>query len=198
MQDGLRLVAYNFLSGGSAKRAGQWSRVLRTLEPDVVFGEECRPTGDQLSLPTLGGDDAPSDDRPPPRNRWAWLLAHVSARISTSAPVAVGLCAGSRPRSLSLLPPGSWPSTAWGPDLHRSCTDTRRASSLYRSRAAPEPFALDGSLENAERWPASVRRIGSEPQSAGPKGSSAILVGSQSPAHAVSFKRRAPPFCFTG
>ncbi len=27
---------------------------------------------------------------------------------------------------------------------------------------------------------------------AGPKGSSAILVGSQSPAHAVSFKRRAP------
>ncbi len=90
MQDGLRLVAYNFLSGGSAKRAGQWSRVLRTLEPDVVFGEECRPTGDQLSLPTLGGDDAPSDDRPPPRNRWAWLLAHVSARISTSAPVAVG------------------------------------------------------------------------------------------------------------
>ncbi len=77
MQDGLRLVAYNFLSGGSAKRAGQWSRVLRTLEPDVVFGQECRPTGDQLSLPTLGGDDAPSDDRPPPRNRWAWFLGHV-------------------------------------------------------------------------------------------------------------------------
>jgi hypothetical protein len=25
----LRMVAYNFLSGGSAKRAGQWSRVVR-------------------------------------------------------------------------------------------------------------------------------------------------------------------------
>src|SRR5215471_9173581 len=40
---GLRLVAYNFLSGGSARRAGQWSRVLRTLEPDIVLGQECRP-----------------------------------------------------------------------------------------------------------------------------------------------------------
>jgi exonuclease III len=42
MRDHLRLVAYNFLSGGSAKRAGQWSRLL-TLKPDVVFGQECRP-----------------------------------------------------------------------------------------------------------------------------------------------------------
>jgi endonuclease/exonuclease/phosphatase family metal-dependent hydrolase len=38
-----RLVAYNFLSGGSARRARQWSRILRTLAPDVVFGQECRP-----------------------------------------------------------------------------------------------------------------------------------------------------------
>ena len=27
----LRLVAYNFLAGGSAKRAGQWSRVMKAL-----------------------------------------------------------------------------------------------------------------------------------------------------------------------
>jgi exonuclease III len=46
MHDGLRLVAYNFLNGGSAKRPGQWSRVLRTLEPDVVLGQECRPPGE--------------------------------------------------------------------------------------------------------------------------------------------------------
>ena len=39
----LRLVAYNFLGGGSARRAGQWSRLVRTLGPDVVFGQECRP-----------------------------------------------------------------------------------------------------------------------------------------------------------
>ena len=39
----LRLVAYNFLGGGSAKRAGQWSRVVRALGADVVFGQECRP-----------------------------------------------------------------------------------------------------------------------------------------------------------
>jgi exonuclease III len=39
----LRLVAYNFLSGGSSKRPGHWSRVLRTLTPDIIFGQECRP-----------------------------------------------------------------------------------------------------------------------------------------------------------
>src|SRR6266542_2756734 len=52
------------------------------LRREVVPVHPCDPaqrrppaaTGDQLSLPTLGGDDAPSDDRPPPRNRWAWLL----------------------------------------------------------------------------------------------------------------------------
>lgn len=42
----LRLVAYNFLRGGSAKRAGQWSRVVRTLAPDIAFGQECRPPAD--------------------------------------------------------------------------------------------------------------------------------------------------------
>src|SRR5258708_4053466 len=91
----------------------------------------------------------------------------------------MGLCAGSRLPSLSPLSPGSWPSTAWVRDLHPSCTDTRRASSLYRSRADLEPFTLDGSLENAERWPASVRRIGSEPQSAGPKGSFARFLSAR-------------------
>ncbi len=55
------------------------------LRREVVPGHRYDPaqrrppaaSGDQLSLPTLGGDDDPNDDRPPPRNRWSWLLAHV-------------------------------------------------------------------------------------------------------------------------
>jgi endonuclease/exonuclease/phosphatase family metal-dependent hydrolase len=39
----LRIVAYNFLSGGSAARAGHWSRLVDGLAPDVVLGQECRP-----------------------------------------------------------------------------------------------------------------------------------------------------------
>ena len=39
----LRFVAYNFLSGGSARRARQWSRLHKAFAPDVVFGQECRP-----------------------------------------------------------------------------------------------------------------------------------------------------------
>jgi exonuclease III len=42
----LRLVAYNFLAGGSARRAGQWSRLVRAFRPDVVFAQECRPPGE--------------------------------------------------------------------------------------------------------------------------------------------------------
>ncbi len=38
-----RLVTYNFLAGGSARRTRQWSRLVRTLAADLVFGQECRP-----------------------------------------------------------------------------------------------------------------------------------------------------------
>jgi exonuclease III len=38
-----RVVAYNFLAGGSRKRAGHWSRVVRNLGADVVLAQECRP-----------------------------------------------------------------------------------------------------------------------------------------------------------
>ncbi len=37
-----RVVAYNFLSGGSAARCGHWSRVQARLAPDVVLAQECR------------------------------------------------------------------------------------------------------------------------------------------------------------
>jgi endonuclease/exonuclease/phosphatase family protein len=38
----LRIVAYNFLSGGSARRAAHWE-MLRELRPDVVLAQESRP-----------------------------------------------------------------------------------------------------------------------------------------------------------
>jgi exonuclease III len=39
----LRVVAYNFLTGGSRHRPGQWSRIHTRLSPDVVLAQECRP-----------------------------------------------------------------------------------------------------------------------------------------------------------
>src|SRR3954454_2709802 len=38
-----RIVAYNFLSGGSLKRGGHWSRLMRSFTPDLVMAQECRP-----------------------------------------------------------------------------------------------------------------------------------------------------------
>jgi len=38
----LRVVAYNFLSGGSAARPGHWSRLHAQLAPDIVLAQECR------------------------------------------------------------------------------------------------------------------------------------------------------------
>lgn len=37
-----RVVAYNFLTGGSEKRSGHWGRVVRTLTPDLILAQECR------------------------------------------------------------------------------------------------------------------------------------------------------------
>jgi endonuclease/exonuclease/phosphatase family metal-dependent hydrolase len=39
----MRIVAYNFLRAGSLKRCGHWSRLIRSLRPDVVLAQECRP-----------------------------------------------------------------------------------------------------------------------------------------------------------
>ena len=39
----LTVVSYNFLSGGSHKRRGHWSRLVRDLDADLVFAQECRP-----------------------------------------------------------------------------------------------------------------------------------------------------------
>jgi endonuclease/exonuclease/phosphatase family metal-dependent hydrolase len=42
----LRIVAYNFLSGGSRTRSGHWSRLVARLAADVVLAQECRPPQD--------------------------------------------------------------------------------------------------------------------------------------------------------
>jgi len=39
----MRIVAYNFLRAGSLKRCGHWSRLIRSLRPDLVLAQECRP-----------------------------------------------------------------------------------------------------------------------------------------------------------
>jgi exonuclease III len=42
----LRVVAYNFLSGGSPMRTGHWSRIRTRLAPDIVLAQECRAPQD--------------------------------------------------------------------------------------------------------------------------------------------------------
>jgi hypothetical protein len=45
--DGIaRVVSYNFLSGGSRRRGGHWSRLTRALAPEIVLAQECRPPAD--------------------------------------------------------------------------------------------------------------------------------------------------------
>jgi endonuclease/exonuclease/phosphatase family metal-dependent hydrolase len=45
----LRIVTYNFLHGGSPKRCGHWSRLIRTFRPDLILAQECRPPEDSHS-----------------------------------------------------------------------------------------------------------------------------------------------------
>jgi exonuclease III len=42
----LRIAAYNFLSGGSRRRSGHWSRIRTRLAPDILLAQECRPPRD--------------------------------------------------------------------------------------------------------------------------------------------------------
>ena len=73
MVTSLRVVAYNFLSGGSRNRAGQWSRIRTQLAPDIVLGQECR-------LP----QDSPGERfRPRPSDTLLWTP--VAARRWGSA-----------------------------------------------------------------------------------------------------------------
>jgi hypothetical protein len=39
----MRIVTFNFLAGGSARRSGHWALVRERLAPDVLLAQECRP-----------------------------------------------------------------------------------------------------------------------------------------------------------
>jgi exonuclease III len=40
---GLRIATWNFLAGGSARRAAHWELILDRIAPDVLLSQECRP-----------------------------------------------------------------------------------------------------------------------------------------------------------
>jgi hypothetical protein len=56
----MRIVTFNFLAGGSARRSGHWTSLRQRLAPDIVLAQECRP--------------------PPPGTRGAWVWAKASRR----------------------------------------------------------------------------------------------------------------------
>ena len=61
----LNVVSYNFLSGGSKNRSGHWSRLVRDLDADLVFAQECRAPR-----------DSPGESyRPVTGDGWVWAPA---------------------------------------------------------------------------------------------------------------------------
>jgi len=87
----LRVVAYNFLSGGSRHRAGQWSRVRTRLAPDVVLAQECRRPQDS---PGERFRPRPSDTLvwvPVARRRWGGA---VFLRARAAVPLEIPGFAG--------------------------------------------------------------------------------------------------------
>ena len=92
MAGAFRVVAYNFLSGGSSARAGHWSRMRQHLAADVVLAQECR-------LP----QDSPGERfRPGPVDTLLW--APVGTRRWGSAILLHGL----RARQLEIPEFGGW------------------------------------------------------------------------------------------
>ena len=66
----LRVVAYNFLSGGSPLRAGHWSRACSRLGPDIVLAQECRPPQDSHAERLRPADGDTFLWAPAPGRRW--------------------------------------------------------------------------------------------------------------------------------
>jgi exonuclease III len=61
----MRIVTYNFLRAGSLNRCGHWSRVIRSLKPDLLMAQECRPP-----------QASPGERyRPDPQDAFAWQSA---------------------------------------------------------------------------------------------------------------------------
>jgi exonuclease III len=81
----LRVVAYNFLSGGSSARAGHWSRLQARLAPDVVLAQECRAPQDSHGERFRVGPEDTLLWAPAAARRWgsAILLRGLAARPLT-------------------------------------------------------------------------------------------------------------------
>src|SRR5262245_53721954 len=82
----LRIVAYNFLSGGSKNRTGHWSRSVRGLAADLLLAQECR----------LPQDSVGERFRPCPQDGLLWEPAGTSrwgsavlARSSRLTPITL-------------------------------------------------------------------------------------------------------------
>jgi endonuclease/exonuclease/phosphatase family metal-dependent hydrolase len=48
----LRIAAYNFLAGGSARRAQHWATIAAELAPDILLAQEARPPQDDPPFAT--------------------------------------------------------------------------------------------------------------------------------------------------
>ncbi len=99
----IRVVAYNFLSGGSAARTGHWSRLVARYSPDIVLAQECRAP-----------HESPGERfRPQPTDTLLW--ARATGRRWGSAV----LLRGARARPLTIRKFQGWvvgaevESTAW-------------------------------------------------------------------------------------
>src|SRR4051794_40945052 len=110
-------------ASGGTKFQSKYSCALRreVVPKPPSDPAQCRPPaapGDQLTLTALGGDGEDQDDtRPPARNRWAWLLAHIFRADLDTCPRCGGPMRWSRLRLAHPPSPGSWPNTVLVLDL---------------------------------------------------------------------------------
>src|SRR3954469_16147535 len=78
----MRIVAYNFLHGGSPKRCGHWSRIVRTFSPDLILAQECRPPLDSPNERFRHAQEDVLEWRPAGTRRWGSALFVRSAAIT--------------------------------------------------------------------------------------------------------------------
>src|SRR5436853_2937310 len=82
----MRIVAYNFLHGGSPKRCGHWSRLIRRFSPDLILAQECRPPFDSPNEKFRQNDEDVLEWRAAGTRRWGSALF---VRATTIAPMAI-------------------------------------------------------------------------------------------------------------
>src|SRR6185436_5495590 len=82
----MRIVTYNFLSGGSARRCGHWSRVIRMFKPDLILAQECRPPQNSPNEPFTQDRHDAFAWRAAGHRRWGTALF---ARSASLVPIAI-------------------------------------------------------------------------------------------------------------